>query len=44
MVRDQADVEPVVRYFREQEIDALFIPGLTPEHFGTDLNQGIHDD
>ena len=33
MVRDQAHVEPVVRYFREQQIDGLFIPHC---NFGTE--------
>lgn len=33
MVRSQEHVEPVVRYFREMEIDALFIPHC---NFGTE--------
>lgn len=33
MVRDQAHVEPVVRYFQDQRIDALFIPHC---NFGTE--------
>ena len=33
MVRDQKHVAPVVRYFQEQGIDALFIPHC---NFGTE--------
>ena len=33
MVRDQKHVAPVVRYFQEQRIDALFIPHC---NFGTE--------
>ena len=33
IVRDQKHVEPVVRYFRDKRIDALFIPHC---NFGTE--------
>jgi len=38
MVRDQQHVEPVVRHFRRQEIDALFIPHC---NFGTEGAAGL---
>ena len=38
MVRDQADVAKVVRHFRSQEIDALFIPHC---NFGTEGAAGM---
>jgi len=38
MVRDQKHVEPVVRYFREKRIDALFVPHC---NFGTEGAVGM---
>jgi L-fucose isomerase-like protein len=38
IVRDQKHVEPVVRYFQEQQIDALFIPHC---NFGTEGAAGM---
>lgn len=38
MVRDQKHVEPVVRYFREKGIDALFVPHC---NFGTEGAVGL---
>jgi L-fucose isomerase-like protein len=38
MVRDQSHVEPVVKHFRQKEIDALFIPHC---NFGTEGAAGM---
>lgn len=38
MVRDQAHVEPVVRHFREQQVEALFLPHC---NFGTEGAAGM---
>jgi len=38
MIRDQKHVEPVVKYFREQGIDALFVPHC---NFGTEGAVGM---
>ncbi len=38
LVRDQAHVEPVVRHFREQGVDALFVPHC---NFGTEGAVGV---
>ena len=38
LVRDYSHVEPVVKYFKEQEIDALFVPHC---NFGTESAVGM---